>query len=223
LIWDKMSERNKGMILLPITDAVNNIDSLRTPKCIACMPFLNLSVATDYQAQGKRENDDNRAMMAADHFDASLDKSEQLPLVITQPGEQDPCTSRSMLSEVKPPAAAQLIMKSQRAKAAVLARGPQEMISSNNGRESGITFQEPAVMDDNTPILFYEGKKLGHVMVHQQSLTHDEMIDEENTIVWSFKRITALMLEWENGEIMSEPLVLIAADDPITCANIIKQ
>jgi hypothetical protein len=47
--------------------------------------------------------------------------------------------------------------------------------------------------------------------------------DEENTIVWSFKRITALMLEWENGEITSEPLVFIAADDPITCADINKQ
>jgi hypothetical protein len=131
----KVSERNKGMILLPITDAVNNIDSLRAPKCIACMPVLDLSVATDYQAQGKRDNDGNGAMMAADYFDAFPDNSEQLPLVIPQPGEHDPCTSRSMLSQVELPAAAQLTMKSQRAKAAVLARGPQEMMSSNNGRE----------------------------------------------------------------------------------------
>ena len=26
------------------------------------------------------------------------------------------------------------------------------------------------------------------------------------------------MIEWENGEITSEPLSLIAADDPVTCA-----
>jgi hypothetical protein len=34
--------------------------------------------------------------------------------------------------------------------------------------------------------------------------------NEENTIVWSFERITALMLEWENGEITPELLVFIA-------------
>ena len=27
-----------------------------------------------------------------------------------------------------------------------------------------------------------------------------------------------VMIEWENGEITSEPLSMIAADDPITCA-----
>ena len=26
------------------------------------------------------------------------------------------------------------------------------------------------------------------------------------------------MIEWENGEITSEPLSVIAADDPVTCA-----
>jgi hypothetical protein len=26
------------------------------------------------------------------------------------------------------------------------------------------------------------------------------------------------MVEWENGEITSEPLAIIAADDPVTCA-----
>ena len=26
------------------------------------------------------------------------------------------------------------------------------------------------------------------------------------------------MIEWENGEITTEPLAIIAADDPVTCA-----
>ena len=60
--------------------------------------------------------------------------------------------------------------------------------------------------------------------------------DEEDTTVWKFKRITAhegpltrthpnykgsrynVMIEWETGEITSEPLSVIAADDPVTCA-----
>jgi hypothetical protein len=60
--------------------------------------------------------------------------------------------------------------------------------------------------------------------------------DEENPVVWKFQRITShqgplkpdhpdyngstynVMVEWENGEITSEPLNIIAADDPVTCA-----
>ena len=59
--------------------------------------------------------------------------------------------------------------------------------------------------------------------------------DGEN-IVWKFRRITAhqgplrsndkdwrgssynVMIEWENGEITTEPLSIIGADDPVTCA-----
>jgi hypothetical protein len=59
--------------------------------------------------------------------------------------------------------------------------------------------------------------------------------DDDNT-VWKFKRIAAhqgpltpkddgwngstynVMIEWENGEITSEPLSIIAADDPVSCA-----
>ncbi len=32
-----------------------------------------------------------------------------------------------------------------------------------------------------------------------------------------------IMIEWENGEITSKPLTLIAADDPITCAIYAKE
>jgi hypothetical protein len=31
------------------------------------------------------------------------------------------------------------------------------------------------------------------------------------------------MIEWENGEITSEPLAVIAADDPVTCALYAKE
>jgi hypothetical protein len=55
-------------------------------------------------------------------------------------------------------------------------------------------------------------------------------------VVWKFHRITAhqgpltqkdkdwkgsswnVMVEWENGEITTEPLTILAADDPVTCA-----
>jgi len=60
--------------------------------------------------------------------------------------------------------------------------------------------------------------------------------DETSDVVWKFKRITShqgplkpdhhdykvsmynVMVEWENGEITTEPLQIIAADDPVTCA-----
>ena len=31
------------------------------------------------------------------------------------------------------------------------------------------------------------------------------------------------MIEWENGEITSKPLTIIAADDPVTCAIYAKE
>ena len=72
-------------------------------------------------------------------------------------------------------------------------------------------------------------------------LTYDQIVSKieqemDSDIVWKFKRITAhegplapnhrnykgslynVMVEWENGEITSEPLSIIAADDPVTCA-----
>jgi hypothetical protein len=73
------------------------------------------------------------------------------------------------------------------------------------------------------------------IMSYNDIISHIEK-DEEDTTVWKFRRITAhegpitkthphwngsaynVMAEWENGEIMSEPLGIIAADDPVTCA-----
>ena len=60
--------------------------------------------------------------------------------------------------------------------------------------------------------------------------------DEENETVWKFRRIVShqgplrsdspdykgstynVMVEWETGEVTAEPLQVIAADDPVTCA-----
>jgi Reverse transcriptase (RNA-dependent DNA polymerase) len=51
--------------------------------------------------------------------------------------------------------------------------------------------------------------------------------DEESDIQWKFRRIVShesngsqcnVLIEWENGEITSEPLKVIAADDPVSCA-----
>jgi hypothetical protein len=80
----------------------------------------------------------------------------------------------------------------------------------------------------------------------EEIITYNQMLDyitrdEENPVVWKFRRITShqgpfkpdhpdyngsiynVMIEWENGEITSEPLTVIAADDPVTCAIYAKE
>jgi hypothetical protein len=80
----------------------------------------------------------------------------------------------------------------------------------------------------------------------EEIITYNQMLDyisreEEDPIVWKFRWITAhqgpltpdhpdyngsrynIMIEWENGEITSEPLTVIAADDPVTCAIYAKE
>lgn len=75
----------------------------------------------------------------------------------------------------------------------------------------------------------------------EEVFTYNELLkhlasDEESDILWKFRRITShqgplkpghpdykgstynVLIEWENGEITTEPLSLIAADDPVTCA-----
>ncbi|CAJ1938442.1 unnamed protein product [Cylindrotheca closterium] len=73
------------------------------------------------------------------------------------------------------------------------------------------------------------------VMAYNEILERLEA-DEENPIVWKFKRIVShqgplqpdhpsymgstynVAMEWENGEITPEPLSIIGADDPVACA-----
>ena len=79
------------------------------------------------------------------------------------------------------------------------------------------------------------GDKYEDVMTYDQIVSKIEQ-EMDSDIIWKFKRITAhegpltskhsnykgskynVMVEWENGEITSEPLSIIAADDPVTCA-----
>ena len=72
-------------------------------------------------------------------------------------------------------------------------------------------------------------------MTYQQIMDHIEKDDSE--IYWKFKRIIGhqgplypddphyngsmynVQVEWENGEVTYEPLAIIAADDPVVCAQ----
>jgi hypothetical protein len=80
------------------------------------------------------------------------------------------------------------------------------------------------------------------IITYNEILNHIENNETEETTIWKFKRITAhegpltrthlswkgsqyknVMIEWENGEITSEPLAVIAADDPVPCALYAKE
>jgi Reverse transcriptase (RNA-dependent DNA polymerase) len=75
----------------------------------------------------------------------------------------------------------------------------------------------------------------------EEIITYNRLLDyltrdDESDVVWKFRRIVShqgplrsehpdykgsmynVMVEWETGEITSEPLQMIAADDPVTCA-----
>jgi Reverse transcriptase (RNA-dependent DNA polymerase) len=75
----------------------------------------------------------------------------------------------------------------------------------------------------------------------EEVVTYNQLLeylakDDENDVVWKFRRIVShqgplqsghpdykgskynVMVEWETGERTSEPLQLIATDDPVTCA-----
>ena len=80
--------------------------------------------------------------------------------------------------------------------------------------------------------------QFGEILSYNDQLSHLEEDDENH--VWKFKRITAhqgpltpkdddwngsaynVMIEWENGEITSELLSIIAADDPVSCALYVR-
>ena len=80
----------------------------------------------------------------------------------------------------------------------------------------------------------------------EEIITYNKLLeyitrDEETDIVWKFRRIVShqgplkhghhdfkgstynVMVEWENGEVTAEPLHVIAADDPVTCAIYAKE
>ena len=102
---------------------------------------------------------------------------------------------------------------------------------------------ESSLQDNPTRIQFlckYNDDQAEEIITYNQLLEYISR-DEASDIVWKFKRITAhqgplqpshhdyqgslynVMVEWENGEITSEPLQTIAADDPVTCAIYAKE
>ena len=75
----------------------------------------------------------------------------------------------------------------------------------------------------------------------EEVITYNKLLDyiskdDENSVVWKFRRIVShqgplrpehpdykgslynIMVEWETGEVTCEPLQIIAADDPVSCA-----
>ena len=89
-------------------------------------------------------------------------------------------------------------------------------------------------------------KKTSATNDYDEVITYNELLrylerDKEEETVWKFKRIVGhhgpmksddprykgskwnVMMEWENGEITEEPLAIIGADDPITCATYARE
>ena len=78
------------------------------------------------------------------------------------------------------------------------------------------------------------------ILSYNEILNHLEA-DGKDSVLWKFNRITAhegpltrthpsykgskynVLVEWENGEITSEPLSIIAVDDPVSCAIYAKE
>jgi hypothetical protein len=78
------------------------------------------------------------------------------------------------------------------------------------------------------------------VMAYNDIISYIES-EEENNTIWKFKRITAhegpitrrhsnwkgstynVMVEWEDGSVTAEPLAIVAADDPVSCAIYAKK
>ena len=102
---------------------------------------------------------------------------------------------------------------------------------------------ESSVEENPTRIKFVcsvNDDKAEEVITYNKLLEHITR-DEESDIVWKFRRITShqgplkpghhdykgsmynVMVEWENGEVTTEPLQIIAADDPVTCAIYAKE
>ena len=97
---------------------------------------------------------------------------------------------------------------------------------------------ESAVKDNPTRIKFrvsVNNDQAEEIITYNKILEYISK-DEENDTMWKFHQIIShqgpilpnhpeykgsqynLMIEWENGEITNEPLSVIAADDPVTCA-----
>ena len=103
---------------------------------------------------------------------------------------------------------------------------------------------EESVEENPTKLKFVisvNDDKAEEIITYNKLLDYLAKQDEDNEVVWKFRRIVShqgplkpgdkdykgsnynVMIEWETGEITSEPLKLIAADDPVTCAIYAKE
>lgn len=89
--------------------------------------------------------------------------------------------------------------------------------------------------NEHTRFKLRVNEKYDEIMSYGEILDHINK-DEEQEVLWRFKRISGhqgpltavdpnyngstynVQVEWENGEVTFEPLSVIAADDPVTCA-----
>ncbi|KAG7344871.1 reverse transcriptase RNA-dependent DNA polymerase [Nitzschia inconspicua] len=121
--------------------------------------------------------------------------------------------------------------------------GRSVVIPQENGEKLRATIIEviansgdKSTKGENTEFrLAYEKFDMEEILTYQQIMEYlDE--DERNQRVWKFNRISGhqgplkqcdpdykgssfnVMIEWENGEVTTEPLNIIAEDDPVTCA-----
>jgi len=79
------------------------------------------------------------------------------------------------------------------------------------------------------------------ILTYNEILNYIKQQDDDGTKLWKFRCILAhegplkpsdpsykgskynVMIEWENGEVTSEPLTIIATDDPVTCTIYAKE
>jgi hypothetical protein len=85
-------------------------------------------------------------------------------------------------------------------------------------------------LEDNTTMIKF--RVSGNDDKAEAIITYSKMLEyitsnEESDIKWKFRCIISheykgvqcnVLIEWENGEIINEPLKVITADDPISCA-----
>ena len=80
------------------------------------------------------------------------------------------------------------------------------------------------------------GEEFEDLVAYNEVLEHIELNEQNDSTLWKFKQIVShqgpldhkdpdykgsrwnVLVEWENGEVTSEPLKEFAADDPVSCA-----
>ena len=116
---------------------------------------------------------------------------------------------------------------------------PNEDGTVNRARIVELLEDFESKLDDNPTRIKFKiavGKdKLNDMITYAKLMDYLQRDEESPPIYWKFKRIIShqkvarnhpdyngsqinVMVEWENGEVTSEPLKIIAESDPVTCA-----